>query len=96
VIAFTAAQIPDIDGRRYPAELAGKLYPEGIPIYPETDLAGLIRDLDVDTCVFSYSDLPYQKVMGISARVNAAGANFLLLGTRNTMIKSNKPVIAIK
>lgn len=95
VVAFTAAQIPDIDGRKYPAELAGSLYPEGIPIYAEEELPGLIRDLKADTCVFSYSDLPYEKVMNISAVVNAAGANFELLGSRDTMIKSNKPVIAV-
>jgi predicted GTPase len=95
VVAFTAAQIPDIDGRKYPAELAGRLYPQGIPIHPEEKLSLLIRDLKVDTCVFSYSDLPYQKVMNISARVNAAGASFTLLGTRETMIKSSKPLIAV-
>src|SRR6056297_408605 len=95
VVAFTAAQIPDIDGRKYPAELAGALYPDGIPIHAEAELPGLIRDREVDTCVFSYSDLPYQKVMNISAIVNAAGANFELLGTKDTMIRSNKPVIAV-
>ncbi|MFO7934473.1 MAG: cyclic 2,3-diphosphoglycerate synthase [Bacteroidales bacterium] len=95
VVAFTAAQIPDIEGRKYPAELAGKLYPEGIPIYGEEELTGLIKELEVDTCVFSYSDIPYQKVMNISAMVNAAGANFQLLGTKDTMIKSSKPVIAV-
>ena len=95
VVAFTAAQIPDIDGRKYPAELAGRLYPDGIPIYAEEKLPGLIREMDIKTCVFSYSDLPYQKVMNISAVVNAAGANFALLGTRDTMIKSTKPVIAV-
>ena len=95
VVAFTAAQIPDIEGRKYPAELAGKLYPEGIPIYGEEELPELIRKLDVKTCVFSYSDLPYQKVMNISAVVNAAGANFALLGTKDTMIKSSKPVVAV-
>lgn len=95
VVAFTAAQIPDIDGRKYPPELAGKLYPEGIPIHPEEELPSLIEKLQVDTCVFSYSDLPYAKVMNISAQVNAAGADFTLLGTRNTMIKSHKPVIAV-
>lgn len=95
VVAFTAAQIPDIDGRKYPAELAGSLYPEGIPIYAEEELSRLIEESNVDTCVFSYSDLPYNKVMNISAIVNAAGANFELLGTRATMIKSNKPVIAV-
>ncbi|MEN8156340.1 MAG: cyclic 2,3-diphosphoglycerate synthase [Bacteroidota bacterium] len=95
VVAFTAAQIPDIDGRKYPGELAGKLYPEGIPIYAEEKLTGLIHELEVETCVFSYSDLPYQKVMAVSAVVNAAGANFELLGTNDTMIKSTKPVIAV-
>ena len=95
VLAFTAAQIPDIDDRKYPAELAGKLYPEGIPIYGEEDLTGLIRKLEADFCVFSYSDVPYQKVMAVSALVNAAGANFVLLGGNATMIKSNKPVIAV-
>lgn len=95
VVAFTAAQIPDIDGRKYPKELAGELYPDGIPIYAEEELPKLIKDLEVDTCVFSYSDLPYERVMGISAIVNAAGANFVLLGTKDTMVKSTKPVIAV-
>lgn len=95
VVAFTAAQIPDIDGRKYPAELAGSLYPEGIPIFAETELARLIKELEVKTCIFSYSDLPYQKVMECSAEVNAAGVNFAMLGTTDTMIKSSKPVIAV-
>lgn len=96
VVAFTAAQIPDIDGRKYPKELAGvELYPEGIPIYAESDLTKLIKDLKVDECVFSYSDVPYNRVMNVSAQVNAAGANFILLGPRDTMIKSNKPLIAV-
>ena len=95
VVAFTAAQIPDIDGRKYPAELAGSLYPDGIPIYSEEQLPRLIAELNVKTCIFSYSDLPYQKVMQKSAVVNAAGANFVLLGTKDTMIDSNKPVIAV-
>jgi len=95
VVAFTAAQIPDIDGRKYPAGLAGELYPEGIPIYSEDELPRLIVDLKVKTCIFSYSDLPYEKVMAISAVVNAAGANFALLGTNDTMIESKKPVIAV-
>jgi predicted GTPase len=95
VVAFTAAQIPDIDGRKYPAELAGKLYPGGIPIYSESDLPRLIRELKVDDCVFAYSDVTYQKVMSMSAIVNAAGANFSLLGWRETMVKSTKPVIAV-
>ncbi len=95
VVAFTAAQIPDIDGRKYPAELAGEQYPDGIPIYNEADLEKLIRELEVDECVFSYSDVPYTYVMGMSARINAAGANFTLLGAKDTMLKSNKPVIAV-
>src|SRR5690625_932582 len=95
VVAFTAAQIPDIDGRKYPAELAGELYPEGIPIYAEEELPTLIEQLDVDECVFSYSDLHYTNVMNISAIVNAAGANFTLLGSKHTMIESTKPVISV-
>jgi predicted GTPase len=95
VVAFTAAQIPDIDGRKYPAELAGDLYPDGIPIYAEEDLPKLIKELKADDCVFSYSDVTYQKVMAVSAIVNAAGANFILLGPNDTMVKSTKPVIAV-
>ncbi|GAB4311352.1 MAG: cyclic 2,3-diphosphoglycerate synthase [Bacteroidales bacterium] len=95
VVAFTAAQIPDIDGRKYPAELAGDLYPDGIPIYAEEDLPKLIKELKADDCVFSYSDVPYQRVMALSAIVNAAGANFVLLGPKETMVKSTKPVIAV-
>ncbi len=95
VVAFTAAQIPDIDGRRYPRELSGSLYPEGIPIYAEQDLPRLIGELGVTDCVFSYSDVPYQKVMETSAIVNAAGASFLLLGPDDTMLKSSKPVISV-
>ena len=95
VVAFTAAQIPDIDGRKYPAELAGSLYPNGIPIYSQDELVKLIKDLDVDTCVFSYSDMSYQQVMALSAIVNAAGANFELLGPKKTQIVSTKPVIAV-
>jgi predicted GTPase len=95
VVAFTAAQIPDIDGRKYPAGLAGKLYPDGIPIYAQSDLPRLIAELKVDDCIFSYSDVTYQKVMALSAIVNAAGANFSLLGWKETMIKSTKPVIAV-
>lgn len=95
VVAFTAAQIPDIDGRKYPAELAGELYPDGIPIYAEENLARLIAELDVHDCVFSYSDITYEQVMSMSAIVNTAGANFVLLGPGDTMIKSSKPVIAV-
>lgn len=95
VVAFTAAQIPDIDGRKYPTELAGNLYPDGIPIYAEEDLPNLIEDLKVDYCVFSYSDVPYERVMSVSALVNASGANFMLLGPADTMVKSTKPLIAV-
>lgn len=95
VLAFTAAQIPDIDGRKYPAELAGSLYPEGIPIFAEEELTNLIEKYKVDNCVFSYSDVPYDRVMNLSALVNATGASFVLLGPHHTMIKSTKPVIAV-
>src|SRR5690625_3725341 len=95
VVAFTAAQIPDIDDRKYPAELAGDLYPEGIPIYPEEQLPALIEEMQVDECVFSYSDLSYEQVMGLSAIVNATGASFTLLGPKHSMLKSNKPVISV-
>ncbi len=95
VKAFTAAQIPDIDGRRYPPQLAGKLYPEGIPIHAEDELPGLIREHAIDDCIFSYSDVPYSRVMAVSAVVIAAGANFILLGGKETMLKSNRPVIAV-
>lgn len=95
VVAFTASQIPDIDDRKYPYELAGNPYINGIPIYAEEELPQLIRKYEVHDCIFSYSDLPYQKVMSISAIVNSAGANFVLLGGNETMLKSNKPVIAV-
>ena len=95
VVAFTAAQIPDIEGRRYPAEIAGPLYPDGIAIYPEEDLPRLIADLDVDECAFSYSDVSYAHVMRMSAVVQAAGASFTLLGPKDTQITSTKPVIAV-
>jgi predicted GTPase len=95
VVAFTAAQIPDIEGRKYPAALAGKLYPKGIPIHAEEDLPKLIKKLKADYCVFSYSDVSYQHVMSVGAIVNAAGANFLMLGPKDTQIKSTKPVISV-
>jgi predicted GTPase len=95
VVAFTAAQIPDIDGRKYPKELAGKLYPKGIPIFAEEELVSLIKKHNVQDCVFAYSDVPYNRVMNISSIVNAAGANFMLLGPGETMVKSTKPVIAV-
>ncbi len=95
VVAFTAAQIPDISGRSYPAELAGKGYPKGIPIFDEKDLPKLIKDLNVDECVFSYSDVTYQRVMATGAIVEAAGASFGMLGPKDTQIKSTKPVISV-
>lgn len=95
VVAFTAAQIPDIEGRKYPAELAGELYPEGIPIFAEEDLPRLIKELEADECTFSYSDVSYQHVMAVSAIVEAAGASFVLLGPKDTQIKSTKPVISV-
>lgn len=95
VVAFTAAQIPDIDDRKYPFELAGSLYPEGIPIYPQDKLPQLIKKLDVDECVFAYSDVKYDDVMAISAIVNTAGANFTLLGPKSTSLKSSKPVVSV-
>ena len=95
VVAFTAAQIPDIDDRKYPAELAGDLYPEGIPIYSQDKLEELIKELEVEECVFAYSDVKYQDIMGISAIVNTAGADFTLLGPKKTSIKSTKPVISV-
>jgi predicted GTPase len=95
VVAFTANQIPGIDDRQYPAELAGTLYPDGIPIYPEKDLEKLIKDLKVDVCVFAYSDVTHQHVMEASATVNSAGASFMLLGPKQTMLASTKPVISV-
>ncbi len=95
VVAFTAAQIPDIEGRRYPAELAGRLYPDGIPIYAESELPRLIRELEVEDCVFAYSDVSYQHVMSVGSIVNAAGANLVLLGPAGASLKSTKPVISI-
>jgi predicted GTPase len=95
VVAFTATQIPDIAGRKYPAKLCGKLYPNGISIYPEEDLTKLVNEKDIDIVVFAYSDVTNSYVMEKAAIVNAAGADFVLMGTKNTMIKSNKPVIAV-
>ena len=95
VVAFTAAQIPDITGRKYPAALAGKLYPDGIPIFDEKNLLELIAELKVDDVIFSYSDVPYEYVMHKSALVNTAGANFVLLGTKDTSVKSVKPLISV-
>jgi len=95
VVAFTATQIPDIDGRKYPAVLAGKLYPAGIPIYDESDLEKLIKENDVEEVVFSYSDISHEDVMHKASKVMAWGAHFKLLGGEPTMVKSTKPVIAI-
>jgi predicted GTPase len=95
VIGFTATQIPNIEGRKYPAQLAGNFYPNGIDIYPEEDILDLIKKHDVDEVVFSYSDISYDYVMAKSAMVNAAGADFKLLGPKRTMIKSTKPVVAV-
>ncbi len=95
VVAFTATQIPNISGRKYPAELAGRLYPNGIPIYDEKDLPDIVKKYDVDEVVFSYSDVSYNYVMGKSAIANVAGADFKLLSPSHTMLKSNKPVIAV-
>ena len=95
VVAFTATQIPDIAGRKYPSELSGKLYPNGIPIHPEEKISELITKNDIDEVVFAYSDLPYSYVMGKSALVNTAGSDFILMGTKKTMITSTKPVIAV-
>ncbi len=95
VVAFTAAQIPNIAGRRYPAKLAGALYPKGIPIFPEQELARLISKYRAQEVVFSYSDVSNQYVMERAALVNACGARFVLLGARETMLVSNVPVIAV-
>lgn len=96
VVAFTAAQIPDIEGRKYPAELAGQdLYPDGISIFAQDDLPDLIKKHNVTDCVFAYSDVPYSYVMNLSSVINAAGANFILLGAGETSLKSSKPVIAV-
>jgi predicted GTPase len=95
VVAFTATQIPDIEGRRYPAELAGPLYPDGIPIHAQEDLPQLIKDLGADECVFSYSDVSYEHVMGVGAIVHAAGAAFTMLGPAETQLPSTKPVVSV-
>ena len=95
VVAFTAAQIPGIAGRRYPAKLAGRHYPEGIPIEDEKDLEKLIADKRVDECVLSYSDISYEAVMRLASRVLSSGAKFSLLDPKRTMIRSNRPVIAV-
>ncbi len=95
VVAFTATQIPDIEGRTYPKELAGRLYPAGIPIHAEDELVRLIAEQRADIVVFSYSDVSNQYVMERSALVNAAGADFMLLGPKSTMVLPKKPLISI-
>jgi len=95
VVAFTATQIPDIEGRTYPAALAGKLYPEGIPIYSEDDLVKLIKELKVEQVIFAYSDVPHEVVMHKASAVLASGADFRLMGLNSTQIKSTKPVVSV-
>jgi predicted GTPase len=95
VVGFTAAQIPNITDRRYPPELAGPLYPQGVPIFPEEELAALVERFDVRQVVFSYSDVSYPYVMHRAAIAQAAGADFVLLGPRATMLESRRPVIAV-
>ncbi|TLZ54558.1 MAG: GTPase [Methanobacteriota archaeon] len=95
VVAFTATQIPGIETRKYPASLAGPRYPDGIPIFPEEDLPKLIKKHAVETCVFSYSDVDYNHIGHLIALANAHGADFLLLGAQQTMLKARVPVIAI-
>jgi predicted GTPase len=95
VVAFTATQIPNIDGRVYPAELAGALYPDGIPIVPEADLERIVREREVDEVVFAYSDVTHEHVMHIGSRALAAGASYRLLSPVETMIASSKPVVAV-
>ncbi len=95
VIAFTATQIPNIEGRRYPAQLAGSSYPEGIPIHPEEDLSQLIKDKAIDLVIFAYSDVPHEYVMHQASLVINAGADFQLMGSEKTELKSSKPVVAV-
>ena len=95
VVCFTATQIPDIDGRRYPPELAGDMYPEGIPVYPDSDLERLIRETGTDLVVFSYSDITHEEVMHKASLVTAAGADFMIAGATYTMLPTVKPVVAV-
>jgi predicted GTPase len=95
VVAFTATQIPNIDGRRYPPELAGSLYQEGIPILPESALEQLVREHEIDSVVFAYSDVTHEHVMHVGSRALAAGASFHLISPHDTMLASTKPVVAI-
>jgi predicted GTPase len=95
VVAFTATQIPNIEGRQYPAELAGAQYPQGIPIYPESDLIELIREHEIEQVIFAYSDIPHEYVMHKASEVLAAGADFRLMGLNTTQVKSTKPIVSI-
>src|SRR5512133_624469 len=95
VVAFTATQIPNIDGRRYPKQLAGPLYPDGIPIHPESDLPRLIRELGVQQVVFAYSDVSHENVMHKASLVLACGADFRLIGPASSMLKAKVPVISV-
>ncbi|MCB8945485.1 MAG: GTPase [Ardenticatenaceae bacterium] len=95
VVAFTATQIPNIEGRKYPPTLSGPLYPEGIPIYPENRIEQLIRDLKVDQVTFSYSDVSHEYVMHLASRVLAAGADFRLVSPHHTMLQSDKPIVSV-
>jgi predicted GTPase len=95
VVAFTATQIPNIEGRKYPPELSGSLYPQGIPIHPESDLERLIKENNIDQVVFAYSDVPHEYVMHKASTVLAAGADFRLMGTGTTLIQSTKPVVSV-
>ena len=95
VVAFTATQIPDIEGRSYPAVLAGELYPQGIPIYDESELVDLIKKHDIQEVVFAYSDLPHEVIMHKASIVIAAGADFRLMGAHSTQVKSIKPVVSV-
>src|SRR5919198_5280706 len=95
VVAFTATQIPNIDGRVYPRELAGSLYPDGIPILPESALEQLVREHEIDDVVFAYSDVTHEHVMHVGSRALAAGAGFRLLSPHDTMLRSSKPCVAV-
>src|SRR5918912_3470508 len=95
VVAFTATQIPNIDGRVYPAELAGRLYPDGIPILPESALESLVREHEIDEVVFSYSDVTHEHVMHVGSRALASGADYRLLSPSDTMLAPTKPCVAL-
>lgn len=95
VEAFTAAQIPDISGRRYPTDLSGRLYPKGIPIYPEEKLPKIVKKFGIDMVVLAYSDLPHNEVMHKASLINSLGPDFVLMGTEDTMLESRKPVVAV-